>query len=148
MRIERLQKIGRSPELGSLEGFVHRCTVEYAEIEISGSSQLGLQCEAGGVPGVLDGGIPYYSWLGVHTDASQPRAGSVNLCGKEIADISESSPQGCVATCRDFSLTVGEERVGLSTCLYPKGDPRFFMIPLSQRGLSTEPGARFTIEIG
>ena len=45
-------------------------------------------------------------------------------------------------------LTVGKERVGLSTCLFPKGDPRFFLIPLSHGGLSLEPGARFSIEIG
>lgn len=147
LRFERLQEIGNVPELGSLEGFVHRSVAEYAEIEIRGASRWGLQCEAGGAPGVLDGGIPYYGWLGVHTDATPRREGSVNLCGKEIADISEMGPLGCVATCRDFSLTVGNERVGLSTCLHPKGDPRFLLIPLSQGGLSLEPGARFSIEI-
>jgi len=147
LRFERLREIGNVPELGSLEGFVHRSVAEYAEIEIRGASRWGLQCEAGGVPGVLDGGIPYYGWLGVHTDATPHREGSVSLCGKEIADISETGPQGCVATCRDFSLTVGNDRVGLSTCLYPKGDPRFFLIPLSQGWLSLEPGARFSIEI-
>jgi len=147
LRFERLQEIGNVPELGSLEGFVHRSVAEYAEIEIRGASRWGLQCEAGGAPGVLDGGIPYYGWLGVHTDATPHREGSVNLCGKEIADISETGPQGCVATCRDFSLTVGKERVGLSTCLYPRGEPRFLLIPLSQGGLSLEPGARFSIEI-
>ena len=147
LRFERLQEIGNVPELGSLEGLVHRSVAEYAEIEISGASQWGLQCEAGGAPGVLDGGIPYYGWLGVHTDATPYRGVSVRLCGKEIADISETGPQGCVATCRDFSLTVGNERVGLSTCLYPRGDPRFLLIPLSQGGLSLEPGARFSIEI-
>jgi hypothetical protein len=147
LRFERLQEIGNVPELGSLEGLVHRSVAEYAEIEIRGASRWGLQCEAGGAPGVLDGGIPYYGWLGVHTDATPHREGSVNLCGKEIADISETGPQGCVATCRDFSLTVGKERVGLSTCLYPRGEPRFFLIPLSHGGLSLEPGARFSIEI-
>ena len=147
LRFERLQEIGNVPELGRLEGLVHRCSAEYAKIEISGTSKWGLQCKAGGYPGILDGGIPYYGWLGVHTDTSSLGVGSVNLCGIEIADISESSPQGCVATCRDISLTVWKERVGLSTCLYPKGNPRFFLIPLSQRGLSLEPGARFSIEI-
>jgi len=148
LRLERLQEIGDVPELGSLEGLVHRCAAEYSEIEISGASQWGLQCEVGGVPGVLDCGIPYYGWLGVHTDATPYGAGTVKLCGVEIADISETGPHGCMATCRDFSLTVGNERVGLSTCLYPRGDPRFFLIPLSHGGLSLEPGARFSIEIG
>jgi hypothetical protein len=145
---ERFQKIGKVSELGSLEGLVHSCVAEYAEIEISDASQGGLQCEAGGTLGVLDGGIPYYGWLGVHTDAAPHGEGSVNLCGTVIADISETGPQGCVATCRDFSLTVGKERVGVSTCLYPKGDPRFFLIPLSHGELSLEPGVRFSIEIG
>ncbi len=147
LRLEMLQEIGNVPELGSLECLVHRSAAEYAEIEISGASRWGLQCEAGGATGILDSGIPYYGWLGVHTDAAPHGGGSVNLCGVEIADISETSPQGCVATCRDFSLTVGEERVGLSTCLYPDGGPRFFLIPLSHGGLSLEPGARFSIEI-
>jgi hypothetical protein len=147
LRFARLQEIGNVPELGSLEGFAHRCEEEYAEIEISGASRWGLQSEAGGTPGVLDGGIPYYGWLGVHTDARPQGEGSVSLCGIEIADISETGSQGCVATCRDFSLTVEKERVGLSTCLYPKGDPRFFLIPLSHGGLSLEPSARFSIEI-
>jgi hypothetical protein len=147
LRFERLQEIGSVPELWSLEGLVHRSVAEYAEIEINGASQWGLQCEAGGSPGVLDGGIPYYGWLGAHTDATPHGEGSVNLCGTEIADISETGPQGCVATCRDFSFTLGKERVGLSTCLYPKGEPRFFLIPLSHVGLSLEPGAQFSIEI-
>ena len=146
LRLERLQEIGNVPELGSLEGFVHRSAAEYAEIEISGASRWGLQCEAGGAPGVLDGGFPYYGWLGAHTDAPPHREGSVKLCGIEIADITEMGPYGCVATCRDFSLTVGEERIGLSTCLYPKGEPRFFLIPLRHRMLKLEPGARFSIE--
>jgi hypothetical protein len=147
LRFERLQKIGNVPEMGSLEGLVYRCVEEYVEIEIGGASQRGLQCEAGGVQGVLDGGVPYYGWLGVHTDATPHGEGSINLCGIEIADISETGPQGCVATCRDFSLIVGKERVGLSTCLYPKGDPQFFLIPLGHGWLSLEPGARFSIEI-
>ena len=147
LRFERLQKIGNVPEIGSLEGLVYRCVEEYTEIEIEGASQWGLQCEAGGAPGVLDGGVPYYGWLGVHTDATPHGESSINLCGIEIADISETGPQGCVATCRDFSLTVGKERVGLSICVYPKGDPRFFLIPLSHGWLSLEPGARFSIEI-
>jgi hypothetical protein len=148
LRFERLQEIGNVPELGSLECLVHRSVEEYAEIEISGASQWGLQCEAGGTPGVLDGGIPYYGWLGVHTDASPQRVGSVNLCGMEIAEISETGTQGCMATCRDFSLNVGKERVGLSICLYPKGDPRFSLIPLSHGELSLKPGSMFSIEIG
>jgi hypothetical protein len=147
LRFERLQEIRNVPEMGSLEGLVYRCVEEYAEIEIKGASQWGLQCEAGGAPGVLDGGVPYYGWLGVHTNTTPHGEGSINLCGIEIADISETGPQGCVATCRDFSLTVGKERVGLSTCLYPKGDPRFFLIPLSHGWLSLKPGARFSIEI-
>jgi hypothetical protein len=147
LRFERLQEIGNVPELGSLEGLVHCSAAEYAEIEISDASQWGLQCEAGGAPGVLDGGIPYYGWLGAHTDATPNIEGSVNLCGREIANIFETGPHGCVATCRDVSLTVGEERVGLSTCLYPRGDPRFFLIPLSRGGLNLEPGTRFSIEI-
>jgi hypothetical protein len=145
---ERLQEIGNVSELGSLEGLVHRCEAEYAEIEISGASRWGLQCDAGGTPGVLDGGIPYYGWLGVHTDATPQGEGSVSLCGIEIADISETDTQGCMATCRDFSLTVEKERVGLSTCLYPKGDPRFFLIPMSHGRLILKPDARFSIEIG
>ncbi|MEE8326406.1 MAG: hypothetical protein V3R58_05140, partial [candidate division NC10 bacterium] len=147
LRFERLQEIGNVPELGRLEGLVHRCSAEYAKIEISGTSKWGLQCKAGGTPGVLDGGIPYYGWLGVHTVATPHGKGSVKLCGIEIADISETGPNSCMATCRDLLLTVGKERVGLSTCLYPKGDPRFFLIPLSQGGLNLEPGARFSIEI-
>ena len=147
LRFERLQEIGNVPELCSLEGFVHQCEAEYTEIEISGASRGGLQCEAGGTPGVLDGGIPYYGWLGVHTDAMPQGEGSVSLCGIEIADISGTGPQGCLATCRDFSLTVGNERVGLSTSLYPKGEPRFFLIPLEHGGLSLEPGDKISIEI-
>ena len=148
LRFERFQEVGSVTELGSLEGIVHRCEAEYAEIEIDGASRWGLQCEAGGVPGLLDGGIPYYGWLGVHTDSAPLEAGDVKLAGIEIADTSETGPQGCVATCRRFALSVGKERIGLSTSLYPRGNPRFFLIPLSRRGLNLEPGSRFSIEIG
>jgi hypothetical protein len=148
LRFERFQEVGSVTELGSLEGFVRHCEEEYAEIEIDGASRWGLQCEAGGVPGLLDGGTPYYGWLGVHSDSAPQVAGAVKLCGIEIADITETGLQGCVATCREFSLTVGEERIGLSTSLYPRGNPRFFLIPLSRTGLNLEPGARFSIAIG
>ena len=145
-RFERFQEIGRVTELGSLEGLIHRCESEYAEID--GASRWGLQCESGGVPGLLDGGIPYYGWLGALTDSTPQKAGSVKLCGIEVADISETGPKSCVATCREFSLKVGNDRVGLASCLYTKGNPRFFLIPLSRRGLNLEPGARFSIAIG
>jgi hypothetical protein len=147
LHFERLQEIGNVPKLGILECLVLQSKAEYAEVEISGASQLGLQCEVGGAPGVLDGGFPYYGWLGVHTDINPPEVGPVYLCGTEIADISKTVPMGCVASCRGFSLNIGKMRIGLSTCLYPRGDPRFFLIPISHGALSLELGTRFFIEI-
>ena len=57
---------------------------EYALVRL-GTRGAGLTGELAGEPGVVDGGIPYYGWLGFHTE--QPTVGAVRLLGQPIADV-------------------------------------------------------------
>ncbi len=96
---------------------------------------------------MLDGGIPYYGWLGVHTNTTPKKEESVKLCGKNLAYIYERNQNGYLATCRDISLVVNGKIVGLSTYIFPKGSQRFYLIPLSPGGLKFEQNECFNIEV-
>ncbi len=147
LNLKRLQKIQKLPYLENLEGIVHKRREEYVEVKIRGASELGLQCIIGDIPGVLDGGIPYYGWLGVHTNISLEKKESVKLCGIDLANIYEINHNGCLATCRNILLLVNGRRVGMSIYLFPRGSPRFYLIPMDPIGLSIEPDECFNIEV-
>ncbi|MBD3172007.1 peptidoglycan DD-metalloendopeptidase family protein [Candidatus Bathyarchaeota archaeon] len=129
-----------------LTGIVVHTQPEYAMIEI-GSKCLGLVGTINDLPAVLDGGIPYYGWLGAHMDDA-PESGTINLLGKPIAYIIESFHKSCKAKCRDYRFMINEKPIlGLSLTLWPSLKPLVKAIPLERNGLKLSTGDLVQVDL-
>ena len=146
-RLRRLIDMGSPEPLEELRGVVARSKPEYAVVKLEGALTHGVPCTVGGAPGFLDGGIPYYGWLGVHMGSVAPRGDLVELCGKPIAEVRSRMGDVCIAACTDFSFRVDGVPIGLSLYLYPKAEPEVLMIPLRHGGLELETSSEVTIEV-
>jgi len=101
---------------------------EYSLIELY-DSNIGISAQIDKEKGVLDGGIPYYGWLGVHTD--RPRLGKISLMGKIIGSTYTVMEEASIGYCREFSFSINEKKIlGLSLYLSPKKKAVVKTIPL------------------
>ncbi len=146
-RLRRLLDVGSPEPLDELRGVVTRSRREYAVVKLEGVPAHGVPCTVGGAPGLLDGGIPYYGWLGVHMGSVAPRGDLVELCGKPIADVRSLRGNACIAECTDFSFRLDGVPIGLSLYLYPRAEPEVLLIPMRPGGLELETSTEITIEI-
>lgn len=147
IRLDRITEVeGRVP-LDELAGVVVESTPQYTVLEISGVNRQGLPCEVDGIPGVLDGGIPYYGWHGVHTGSRPPEEGCVRLCGEPISRIVSRGEKTCTADCLDFSFRVQDIPVGLSLFIHPRERPKVYLIPRRPRELGLETASEIRIEM-
>ncbi len=136
-----LSRIGNtvSEPAEEIEGEVVHVQPEFVYIQIN-SPSIGLVGEAGGNPAFLDGGIPYYGWLGAHLH-DPPSNGVLKLLGQNIADITQAFKGSCKADCRGFSFSVKGARVlGLSLTLRPNKETLVKIIPLRHSSLDIEVG--------
>lgn len=118
---------------------------EYALMRLD-SGGAGLTGELDGEPGVVDGGIPYYGWLGLHTE--RPSFGTVNLLGKPIADVKEVKDRAAIAVTRGFRFTLdGEPLLGLSLYITPRPEPVMKILPRKIGGLALSPGDAVSVEL-
>lgn len=118
---------------------------EYALMRLSHQG-VGLTGDLDGEPGVIDGGIPYYRWLGFHTE--RPTIGTVRLLGQPIADVKEVKDKAAIADTRGFSFTLdGERLLGLSLYLTPNPEPVVKILPSKIWGLSLSTGDVATVEL-
>ena len=102
--------------------------------------------ELEGELGVVDGGIPYYGWLGFH--AERPVVGTVKLLGQPIADVKEVKDRAAIADTRGFSFTLdGEPLLGLSLYMTPRPEPIVKILPRKIGGLSLSPGDVVSVEL-
>ena len=146
-RVERLLKIGDAPAIDELKGVVTRSTAEFSLLRLDLES-CGLPAEVGGVTGILDGGIPYYGWLGVHIDSKQPEGSDVVLLGHNIAHVESALGGTCIASCTDFSVSVeGKPILGLSLRLSPVDDAEVKLIPRRLGSLTLEEGSEATVKV-
>ena len=129
-----------------IAGAVVHLQPEFALIELDslGSGLVGtVNCE----PATLDGGIPYYQWLGAHL-LDPPSSGKIELLGEPIADITQSFKHSCKATCREYQFTLrNQEILGLSLNLWVSHKPIVKVIPLKKNGLNIETGDWIEIEL-
>ena len=118
---------------------------EYALMRL-GSRGAGLTGELKGEPGVVDGGIPYYGWLGFHTE--RPTVGTVKLLGQPIADVKEVKDRAAIADTRGFSFTLDREPLlGLSLYITPRPEPIVKILPRKIGGLALSPGDVASVEL-
>jgi hypothetical protein len=117
-RLKRIDdRIGEP--VSELTGEVVDVQPEYTFIRLN-STSTGLVGEVNDTPAILDGGIPYYRWMGAHLQCP-PAQGEITLLGKTIGNIIEVFDGSCKADCTDFSFSVDNNLIlGLSLTLQPR----------------------------
>lgn len=146
-RMERTMDVGRVEPLEELRGVVTLCSPEFSILRLD-TPTCGLPADIGGISGVLDGGIPYYGWMGVHYDSGKPKGGSVELMGHPIATMKAVHDRVCLADCTDFSVKVeGEPILGLSLRLSPRRGAEVKLVPMRFGGLALEEGSEVSVQV-
>ena len=129
-----------------IAGTVIHVQPEFVLIE-QNSRGSGLVGTVNGEPATLDGGIPYYRWMGAHL-LDPPSSGTIELLGNPIADITQSFKRSCKATCREFWFTVKNQLIlGLSLNLWLSQVPIVKLIPLKKNVLDVETGEWVEVEL-
>jgi len=135
--VVRVQPLIAEPQ-PKIGGIVESTQPEYTMIRLEGASS-GLVGEVDGVAGVLDGGVPYYRWVGLHLD--EPRLGEIKLMGIKIGEADSLHTGSCVGPCSGFSFTLEDAPLlGLSLYLTPVPGPLVKAIPQARRGLNVNVG--------
>ena len=148
-QLRRLLDIGEVEAVEELRGIVTRSTPEFSMVSLEGISANGLPADVGGIPGLLDGGIPYYGWLGAHIGDNPPRDDIITLLGKAIAKIREVHDGVCLADCLDFTVRVdGRAILGLSLRLSPRKEAELKLIPSTWGALKLVEGTEVSLSIG
>jgi len=146
--LRRTLDIGAVEPIEALRGVVTRSIPEFSIVRLEGFSAYGLPADVGGVPGLLDGGIPYYGWLGAHIGDEPPINNAVTLLGKPVAHIKEVLEGVCIADCLDFTVRVdGYAILGLSLRLSPRKESEVKLIPLYRGALRLDIGAEVSLTI-
>jgi len=145
--VERLIEVGRVEPLEELRGVVTLCSPEFSIVRLETPAR-GLPADVGGVLGVLDGGIPYYGWMGVHYDSGRPEGGVVELLGHPIATVGAVHDRMSLADCSDFSVKVdGNPILGLSLRLSPRKCVDVKLVPRKIGGLALDEGSDVKVVI-
>jgi len=142
----RLTEVTPGRAMDELVGTVTKSIPEYSLVRFKGAGPWGLTGSIDGAPVVLDGGIPYYGWLGAHFDEA-PCGDRIELCGVIIAEIREKRRRTCVADCTNFNFNIDGMPVGLSIYLHPRADPKAVIILHRIGGLKLEEGEEVTINL-
>ncbi len=146
--IKRTHDIGHNTQPEKLVGIVTRSIPEFSIIKLDGVVACGLPADVGGTTGILDGGIPYYGWMGAHFCEGPPDGEEIKLAGLPIADIVSFTPNTCLADCRNFKVKVdGTDILGLSLRLSPRNEPEVKMIPNRLDSLRLDQGDEVVITI-
>ncbi len=146
--VQRLRGIEGAEPVEELVGVVTRSETGFTLVNLEGVSAPGLPADVGGVPGILDGGVPYYGWMGAHIDSHKPRGEVVRLCGTPIGVIKSHGRGVALADCLNFRVTVGEEPIlGLSLRLAPRASSEIKLIPQRPGSLQLEVGAEVSIGV-
>ena len=143
--IHVLQSFADAEPAQEIAGEVVWSQPEYALMRLSPRG-AGLIGDIDGELGVIDGGIPYYGWLGFHTE--RPTLGKVRLLGQPIADVKEVKDGAAIADTLGFSFTLdGEPLLGLSLYLTPTSKPLVKILPSKIGDLTLSPGDVAAVEL-
>jgi len=143
-----LLNVGDADPPEALSGVVTSCCPEFSTVRLEGVSEHGLPADVGGAPGLLDGGIPYYGWLGAHIGDEAPKGRVVKLLGKTIANITDVLGKVCLADCVEFTVKADDTAVlGLSLRLSPRRGAEVKLIPFRMGGLRLEVDSEVSISI-
>jgi murein DD-endopeptidase MepM/ murein hydrolase activator NlpD len=132
-----LIEVPKGDPVDMIAGAVVHLQPEFALIELE-SLGSGLVGTVNGEPATLDGGIPYYDWMGAHL-LDPPSSGTIELLGTPIADITQSFKHSCKAACRKYQFTIDKQEIlGLSLNLWLRQAPIVKVIPFKKKGLNVK----------
>jgi hypothetical protein len=131
--------------LMNLEGEVIDIVPEYVLMRLN-NCYHGLTVELNETVGILDGGIPHYEWVGVHTNT--PMKGFVKLLGKKIATVTKQGNKHVIAKCLDLRFIIGDKTIiGLSLYITPVEPPIVKILPKRQEKLSLKTGEEVEVKV-
>ena len=142
-----LLEVDDTSPVEELKGTVTESRPEYSLITLNETFKYGLPADVGGITGLLDGGIPHYGWVGVHTNKPPSMGSLVKLCGRPMATISAVQDRTGLADCQGVSFEVEGIGVGLSLYLSPSSKPKIKLIPPELGVLSLEESTEVEIEV-
>ncbi len=132
--------------LEEIVGEVTHIQPEFALMRLE-KDAIGLAGTVNGEPAILDGGIPYYGWLGAHL-SEPPASGTIELTSVPIADITQSFKHSCKAECRNFHFTANKKPImGISLTLWPNHSPLVKLYPSKIGGLGLNLGDSVEVEL-
>lgn len=104
--------------LEKLIGIVRYCRPEYLLIALKEKQTHGLTVNVNGEIGVLEGGIPYYGFFGVHLNNGPKPGDDVILCGKKIGVIKKVFGNMSIAEISSLKPCLNGEEIHLSLHVY------------------------------
>jgi len=120
--IESLLNLNNIKIVENLKGIVVESQPNYAQIRLADINSSGVTADIGGIPGLLDGGIPLYGWFGAHIPRT-PKDSTIRLLGKTIGTITNVNNQTCIAKCTEFRIKVEDVPVNIFFLLKPDERP-------------------------
>lgn len=129
-----------------ISGLVVHKQPEYCFIQME-KECMGLIGSLNGKPAILDGGIPYYGWLGGHM-LNAPEMGTIELMGNPIGNIKKRYNNSCIAECKKLQFAVKDNPLlGLSLTIWPNRRPLIKAIPLKLGRLNVEKGEWIKVDL-
>lgn len=132
--------------LSKIAGSVVHLQPEFALIKLEAEC-TGLIGTVNGEPALIEGGIPYYGWLGAHIE-NPADSGTIELMGEPIAEITERFNHSCKGIGNGYHFKIKDKRIlGLSLTLWANNQPLIKAIPLQIGGLELEVGEWVEIQL-
>lgn len=145
-RIRSLLELKEVDQINELKGIVSSANLEIARVQLDGVRGSGLPVEVDGRPGILDGGIPTYGWVGAHVTEA-PTSGDIKLLGVPIAKIIDSNGKICIGNCTSFKVEVRDVEVGLYLTLQETGPVQVIISPRKLGSIYFEEGEEIEITL-
>ena len=137
-KLKRVDQTVGEP-VSELSGEVVQVQPEFTFIRIN-SKSIGLVGTVNGSPAVLDGGVPYYRWMGAHLP-NPPSKGDIRLLGKTIGNITDVFEGSCKADCTDFNFSMSDTSIfGISLTLQPRKEALVKLYPWKKGSLEPSLG--------
>ncbi len=145
-QIRSLLNLKEVKQINDLKGTVMKVDLDIAQIRLDNAKSVGLPVEVDGKPGILDGGISTFGWVGAHVNDA-PINGEIKLLGVPIATITNSNTRICLGNCTPFRLEAKNVEVGLYLTLQEFGPVQITISPRKLGSVYFKEGEEIEITI-
>lgn len=145
-KLERTQTLKYVKIEKEIKGIVMDSRDEFTLLQLV--SKNGLAAEVGGKSCLLDGGVPYYGWMGAHFEKKPVMGSYIKLVGIPIGIINVLDDNSCQAKCLDIGFDVnGFSFRGLSLGLSPMGPAIIKLIPFKLGAIGMYKGEEAIVNV-